>query len=121
MDCIICDYNYAFDPRVYLHRFFDFQTEPYIFLVDEAHNLPDRAREMYSAELEKKTVLDLQRTLKPNLPGLVQKLKAINTFLLEVAKLARRKARKHWLSTSLRRICSRSSGSSARQQKTGWS
>ncbi len=86
MDCIICDYNYAFDPRVYLHRFFDFHTEPYIFLVDEAHNLPDRAREMYSAELDKKTVLDLQRTLKPHLPGLVQKLKAINTFLLEVRK-----------------------------------
>ena len=57
MDCIICDYNYAFDPRVYLHRFFDFSTEPYIFLIDEAHNLPDRARSMYSAELEKKTVL----------------------------------------------------------------
>ena len=44
VDCIICDYNYAFDPRVYLHRFFDVCTEPYIFLVDEAHNLPDRAR-----------------------------------------------------------------------------
>ena len=39
VDCIICDYNYAFDPRVYLHRFFDFDTEAYIFLVDEAHNL----------------------------------------------------------------------------------
>jgi DNA excision repair protein ERCC-2 len=42
-DCIICDYNYAFDPRVYPHRFFDFDTEPYVFLVDEAHNLPDRS------------------------------------------------------------------------------
>ncbi|MDL1952351.1 hypothetical protein FBQ97_21445, partial [Acidobacteria bacterium ACD] len=39
VDCIVCDYNYAFDPRVYLHRFFDFSAEPYIFLVDEAHNL----------------------------------------------------------------------------------
>ncbi len=60
-DCIICDYNYAFDPRVYLHRFFDFSTEAYVFLIDEAHNLPERARAMYSAELDKKTVLDLQR------------------------------------------------------------
>ena len=86
VDCIICDYNYAFDPRVYLHRFFDFSTEPYIFLVDEAHNLPDRAREMYSAELDKKTVLDLQRMLKPHLPALAKKLSAINKLLLEIRK-----------------------------------
>jgi DNA excision repair protein ERCC-2 len=86
VDCIICDYNYAFDPRVYLHRFFDFDTEPYVFLIDEAHNLPDRARAMYSAELEKKTVLALQRTLKPNLPELVKKLSSINKILLEIRK-----------------------------------
>ncbi len=86
VDCIICDYNYAFDPRVYLHRFFDLNTEPYIFLVDEAHNLPDRARSMYSAELDKKTVLSLQRTLKPHLPVLAKKLGAINKLLLEKRK-----------------------------------
>jgi len=86
VDCIICDYNYVFDPRVYLHRFFDFSTEPYIFLVDEAHNLPDRARSMYSAELDKKTVLDLQRALKSHLPSLVKKLSAINKILLELRK-----------------------------------
>ncbi len=86
VDCIICDYNYAFDPRVYLHRFFDFVTEPYIFLVDEAHNLPDRARSMYSAELDKKTVLSLQRTLKPHLPALAKKLKVINKILVEKRK-----------------------------------
>jgi len=86
VDCIICDYNYAFDPRVYLHRFFDFTAEPYIFLVDEAHNLPDRARAMYSAELEKATVLHLQRTLKPHLPALSKKLSAINKILLEKRK-----------------------------------
>jgi DNA excision repair protein ERCC-2 len=86
VDCIICDYNYVFDPRVYLHRFFDFDTEPYIFLVDEAHNLPDRARSMYSAELDKKTVLDLQRSLKPHLPALAKKLSAINKILLEIRK-----------------------------------
>jgi len=86
VDCIICDYNYAFDPRVYLHRFFDFVSEPYIFLVDEAHNLPDRARAMYSAELDKKTVLDLRRTLKPQLPELAKKLDAINKLLLEKRK-----------------------------------
>ncbi len=86
VDCIICDYNYAFDPRVYLHRFFDFDTEAYIFLIDEAHNLPDRARAMYSAELDKKTVLALQRTLKPHLPELAKKLSAINKVLLALRK-----------------------------------
>ncbi len=86
VDCVICDYNYAFDPRVYLHRFFDFTSEPYIFLVDEAHNLPDRARAMYSAELEKKTVLALQQSLKPYLPELARKLSAINKIMLAMRK-----------------------------------
>lgn len=53
-EIIICDYNYAFDPAVYLRRYFD-STEgergEYVFLVDEAHNLPDRARDMYSIRL----------------------------------------------------------------------
>ncbi|MBL8079077.1 MAG: ATP-dependent DNA helicase [Anaerolineales bacterium] len=86
VDCIICDYNYVFDPRVYLHRFFDFNSEPYIFLVDEAHNLPDQARAMYSAELDKGTVLQLQRRLKPHLPALAKKLGEINKILLEKRK-----------------------------------
>jgi len=86
VDCIICDYNYVFDPRVYLHRFFDFSVDPYIFLVDEAHNLPDRARAMYSAELDKETVLKLQRTLKPHVPALAKKLGEINKILLEKRK-----------------------------------
>jgi DNA excision repair protein ERCC-2 len=86
VDCLICDYNYVFDPRVYLRRFFDLRSEPYAFLIDEAHNLPDRARAMYSAELNKKTVLALRRLLKPHLPGLVKKLSAINQILLEKRK-----------------------------------
>ena len=93
VDCIICDYNYAFDPRVYLHRFFDLVTEPYVFLVDEAHNLPDRARSMYSAELDKKTVLNLQRTLKPHLPVLAKKLNVINKILLEKRKACQAEGR----------------------------
>ncbi len=53
-EIIICDYNYAFDPAVYLRRYFDEDGERgrYVFLIDEAHNLPDRARDMYSAKLE---------------------------------------------------------------------
>jgi DNA excision repair protein ERCC-2 len=86
VDCIICDYNYTFDPRVYLHRFFDLVTAPYVFLIDEAHNLPDRARSMYSAELDKKSVMELQHCLKPHLPEMAKKLAAINKLLLEARK-----------------------------------
>ncbi len=53
-DVIICDYNYVFSPTVYLKRYFDGNRgERYIFLVDEAHNLPNRAREMFSSRLSK--------------------------------------------------------------------
>lgn len=53
-DIIICDYNYAFDPTVYYRRYFsERRGEEYIFLIDEAHNLVDRAREMYSAKLNR--------------------------------------------------------------------
>lgn len=49
-DAVICDLNYLFDPAVYIRRFFT-EGGRYAFLIDEAHNLPDRAREMYSAEI----------------------------------------------------------------------
>ena len=52
-DLIICDYNYVFSPLVYLRRYFDDVRERYVFLVDEAHNLPKRARDMYSSQLQK--------------------------------------------------------------------
>ncbi|MDO5408996.1 MAG: ATP-dependent DNA helicase [Lachnospiraceae bacterium] len=62
---IICDYNYVFDPNVYLRRFFgDSVQGKYLFLVDEAHNLPDRAREMYSAALVKEDVLKTEKLMK---------------------------------------------------------
>ena len=58
-DIIICDYNYVFDPSVKLRRYFgelsEKKDENYVFLTDEAHNLADRAREMYSAELSLST------------------------------------------------------------------
>jgi DNA excision repair protein ERCC-2 len=85
-DCIIGDYNYVFDPTVYLRRFFDQVAEPYLFLVDEAHNLPDRARAMYSAELDKQTVLALRKSLRPHLPELAQTLSKINQTLLAQRK-----------------------------------
>ena len=64
-DGVICDYNYVFDPHVYLRRFFAEGTRrDYIFLVDETHNLVDRGREMYSAVLKKEDFLELKKTVK---------------------------------------------------------
>ena len=55
-DVVICDFNYLFDPDVYIRRFFG-DGGNYAFLIDEAHNLPDRAREMYSAEISGEDIL----------------------------------------------------------------
>lgn len=63
-DSIICDYNYAFDPNVYLRRFFsEGKKGSFVFLIDEAHNLVERAREMYSAVLVKEDFLKVKRIL----------------------------------------------------------
>ena len=59
-DVVICDYNYVFDPAVRLRRFFD-RKGAYILLIDEAHNLVPRAREMYSADLGDKEIAELRR------------------------------------------------------------
>lgn len=65
-DGIICDYNYVFDPHVYLKRFFgDSVQGRYTFLVDEAHNLLERGRDMYSATAVKEKFLEMKRILKP--------------------------------------------------------
>ncbi len=59
-DIVICDYNYVFDPQVYLRRYFGedvLRENRYVFLIDEAHNLSDRARAMYSAELKNTDLL----------------------------------------------------------------
>ena len=51
VDIIICDYNYFFDPQVYLKRFFDEDASKVVTLIDEAHNLPERGRDMYSSSI----------------------------------------------------------------------
>ena len=85
-DIIICDYNYAFDPRVYLRRFFQEEKGDYTFLIDEAHNLVDRSREMYSAEIFKQPVLDVRRALKDDLPQIYRCLGKINAWLVKARK-----------------------------------
>jgi DNA excision repair protein ERCC-2 len=81
-DCVICDYNYAFSPGVVLQRLFEEQSGAHAVLVDEAHNLVDRSREMFSAQLSKGPVLDLRRLLKEPLPGIYRALGRINTWMV---------------------------------------
>lgn len=68
-DVIICDYNYVFDPIVHLTRYFDDNMYQPIVLVDEAHNLVSRSRDMFSATINKQSFLDFLQiadALKPN-------------------------------------------------------
>jgi len=85
-DCIICDYNYAFDPRVYLRRFFLEEGGKYTFLVDEAHNLVDRSREMFSAEIYKQPFLDLRRAIRKELPHIYKRLGKMNSWMIKARK-----------------------------------
>ena len=86
-DLIICDYNYVFDPRVSLRRFFQQKTrEDCLILVDEAHNLFDRAREMYSASISKKEILEMSRLIKQDLPAVYKALRSISRVLASIEK-----------------------------------
>jgi len=84
-DVVICDYNYVFDPRVYLRRFF-LEGGEYTFLVDEAHNLVERARDMFSAELAKESWLKLKRLTKDDDPRLTKSITRVNTALVKEKK-----------------------------------
>ncbi len=85
-DVIICDYNYLFDPEVYLKRFFLNQNEAYCFLIDEAHNLVDRARDMYSAEISKRSMLELKRMAKAEIPDLYAFIDELYKLVLQISK-----------------------------------
>ena len=75
MDGVICDYNYVFDPNVYLKRFFGENVSGnYLFLIDEAHNLVDRGREMYSASISLDDVIETRKFVKPYSQKLWKKL-----------------------------------------------
>ncbi len=86
-DAVICDYNYVFDPRVYLKRFFQENTGQYCFLIDEAHNLVDRAREMFSADITKQAFLELKKIIKDSLPQIAKAAGKINSFMVKTGKM----------------------------------
>lgn len=87
VDAVICDYNYVFDPNAHLKRFFSEGNKGgYLFLVDEAHNLVERGREMYSAEIYKEDVLRIKRLVKAEDPKLAKRLEECNKQLLEMKR-----------------------------------
>lgn len=85
-DVIICDYNYLFDPRVYLKRFFMLRKGNYTFLVDEAHNLVDRARGMFSAELSKNAFLELKRAARGEIPKLYDIVDQVDKYFTDARR-----------------------------------
>ncbi len=87
VDAVICDYNYVFDPNAHLKRFFsDGSDGNYIFLIDEAHNLVERGREMYSAALYKEDFLDLRKQVKHLDGKLARRLGEVNKLFLELKR-----------------------------------
>lgn len=87
-DAIICDYNYVFDPSASLKRFFDKDQrkdkEDYVLLIDEAHNMVDRAREMFSAEIIKSKVLIGKKIIKGKSNGIYRALSNINSYFINL-------------------------------------
>lgn len=91
VDDIICDYNYVFDPNVYLKRFFAEGVKgDYLFLIDEAHNLVDRGREMYSAVLYKEDFLKMKKIMREYSRKCVKALEKCNSHLLELKRQCER-------------------------------
>lgn len=87
VDVVICDYNYVFDPNVYLKRFFGESVKgEYLFLIDEAHNLVERGRSMYSAHLCKERFLEIKRIVKGKDTSLSQALERCNRYLLTLKR-----------------------------------
>ena len=86
-DIIVCDYNYVFDNRIKLKRYFDRAEERYVFLVDEAHNLPDRARDIYSASLIGSSFSALAENLPQLFPGDTPLADAVGDVCAVFAKL----------------------------------
>ena len=85
VDAVICDYNYVFDPTVHLKRFFgDGAGGDYIFLIDEAHNLAERGREMYSASICREDAVRVRKAMKERAPRLYRSLGKLDKQLKEL-------------------------------------
>ena len=86
VDAVVCDANYVFDPQVYLRRHFAEDAGDYALLVDEAHNLVDRAREMFSAEIETREIRDVQRAIRSAVPRCARALARLSSALRKLVR-----------------------------------
>jgi len=86
VDAIICDYNYIFDPRVSLKRLLEEQKKSTALLVDEAHNLVDRGREMFSASLSKEPFLQLKKDYKGVNQSIYEAASKMNAWFIQLKK-----------------------------------
>lgn len=84
VDIVVCDYNYIFDPTVALKRFLD--ASEYVLLIDEAHNLVDRGRDMFSANLSKRNLLTAKKLLPKSMSLIRTALTKINSYFLDIKK-----------------------------------
>ena len=97
-DAVIGDYNYLFDPHARLKRFFaeGKGKDRYLFLVDEAHNLVERGREMYSASLSREEIRVFRSVIREACPGLWKKLgKLVTAFRPMVEQLGEQEEERH--------------------------
>ena len=85
-DAVVCDYNHLFDPRVYLRRHFSEDGADYGFLVDEAHNLVDRAREMFSADLTSGELESAAKACRAMVPRCARALTRLGSALRKLGR-----------------------------------
>jgi DNA excision repair protein ERCC-2 len=95
-DAVICDYNYIYDPRISLKRLTEERKRETVLLVDEAHNLVDRGREMFSASLQKAPFLELQRQYKQINQSLSTAAKSVNAFFISLRKSCNEEGQGQW-------------------------
>ena len=86
-DVVICDYNYIFDPQASLKGILEGKAKDYTILIDEAHNLLDRGRSMYSSKIFKDDFLKLKREFKSKDKGIYNSLDRANKYLIEKRKV----------------------------------
>lgn len=87
-DMVIADFNYAFDPGASLQYFSADNGDalPPILLVDEAHNLVDRGREMYSVEIRKSEIMKMRKSFKGDSPEIHRQLTNLNNRLNRIKR-----------------------------------
>lgn len=87
-DIVICDYNYIFDPFVFLERYLLGEPNKYSLLIDEGHNLISRSRSMYSGLISLKTLNIAKKSAKgPKFKDIRKYLKKLQNIFADDLEL----------------------------------